>query len=413
MLLLLLACHTGKSDADALTYDPTCDDADPVTLSVTPTWSSGVGALVAEKCGGCHVDGGIAPFPLTTYAAAAPMASAMAAAVAARTMPPWLPTACGECQTWQHDRSLTEEQIATLRAWADGGAPEGDGGTFDPPALAALDRVDATVDPGESYTPPASPTDTYRCFVVNAPSTAATWITGFDVHPGNPAVVHHAILYAPESLSDVTETFALDAADDGPGYTCFGGPGVNASPVALWAPGAGAIDLPAGTGLSIAAAPSLVLQVHYNVANGTGPDETSVDLRLEDDVATPAAIEKISETDIELPPGQDAIEVDHEVTLDVGTDVKVWGIAPHMHQAGRSITLRANSGGEDVCLVDVPAWDFHWQGMFFYQEPVTLAGDSTITLTCVYDTSDRTETTYAGEGTEDEMCLAFAYVSAG
>lgn len=410
MLLLLLACGH-KGGGDSLTYEPTCDDADAVTLAAVPTWSSGVGQLVADNCGSCHSDGGIAPFSLTTYDDAAPMASAIAGAASARRMPPWPPTSCAECQTWSHDRSLTEEEIATLQAWADADAPEGDGGTFEVPALTTLDRVDATMIPDEAYTPPASPADTYRCFLVDAPSETDTYVTGIEVQPDNDQVVHHVILYNPDTDEDAAEAEALDAAEDGAGYTCFGGAGVNASPIALWAPGQGAMDLPEGTGLPVAGGRKLVLQLHYNVANGTGPDQTSVDLRLEDEVDFPAAFEKIMNTDIELPAGQDAIQLDYDVTLDLDRDIRVWGIAPHMHELGQSITVRADSAGEDVCMVDVPDWDFHWQGMFFYDEPVTLAGDATVRLTCVYDTTSRTDTTYAGEGTADEMCLAFAYVS--
>jgi hypothetical protein len=410
MLLMLFACGHQKGGSD-LTYEPTCDDADPVTLSETPTWSSGIGQLVADNCAGCHTDGGIAPFSLATYADAAPMASAMAGATASRSMPPWPPTSCAECQTWQHDRSLSEEEIAMLRAWADADAPEGDGGEFETPALAALDRVDATVMGDEAYTPPASPDDNYRCFLVDAPSDTDTYVTGIEVDPDNDQVVHHVILYNPDTDADALAAEALDDADDGVGYTCFGGAEVNASPIALWAPGQGAMDLPEGTGLPITGGRKLVLQVHYNVANGTGPDQTSIKLRLEDTVDYPASFNKIANNDIELPPGESAIELDHDVSLDLANPVRVWGIAPHMHELGQSISVRAESGGDDICMVDVPDWDFHWQGMFFYEEPVTLSGDTTVTLTCVYDSTSRTETTYAGEGTSDEMCLAFAYVS--
>lgn len=410
MLLLLVACKTPHNGANPITYDATCDDAEPITVATVPTWSSDIGQLVADKCTGCHVEGGIAPFVLTSYETAAPMAAAMANATGARRMPPWMPSSCGDCQTWEHDRSLTDEQIALIQAWADNDAPEGDGGTFDPAPSVTLASVDATADPMVDYTPPTAPVDNYRCFLVDAPTDTRAFLAGYEVIPGNPAVVHHVILYQPVSADAAAEAEALDAAEDGEGYTCFGGAGVNAEPLAIWAPGAGATEFPEGTGLALTGE-KLVLQLHYNVANGTGADRTTVDLHIEDDVDFPASFQRVQNTDIALEPGQSAIQLDYEQQLGGDGSFRVWGMLPHMHELGQSLTVHAIDGAEDTCLVDVPQWDFHWQGVYFYEEPVTVAGDATIQLTCVFDTSSRTEVTYAGEGTEDEMCLSFAYVS--
>ncbi|MES2642172.1 MAG: hypothetical protein V4850_22000 [Myxococcota bacterium] len=409
MLTLLAACGPAPTP---LTYAPTCADVDDVTLATTPTWSGEVGALVADRCASCHGAGGIAPFPLDTYADAAPMAGAIAAAVESRRMPPWLPASCGDCQTWAHDRSLTDLEIATLRAWSDGGAPEGTAGAaFDAPAPRALTRIDATIDPGADYTPPEAAEDTYRCFLTDAPSATDTFLTGYEVLPGESSVVHHVIVYQPVDDAAVASAVALDAGEAGEGWTCYGGTGVYAEPVAIWAPGAGATVYPEGTGLPLAGGRRLVLQVHYNVENGTSPDRTRVDLTLAPTVATPALLSSVATSDIALPPGEPAVQVDHVETLDVGSDFRVWGLAPHMHETGANLVFSATSHGEEVCLVDVPVWDFHWQGLYFYEEPLTLAGDSELRLTCVYDTTGRTETTYAGEGTADEMCLVYAYVS--
>jgi hypothetical protein len=410
MLLLALACKDRPAGPNPITYEPTCEEGDPITLDTVPTWSSGVGQLVADKCTGCHVEGGIGPFTLTSYADAAPMAAAMANATGARRMPPWMPSSCGDCQTWEHDRSLTDEQIATIQAWADNDAPEGDGGDFAPAAGVELAHVDATADPMVEFTPPTTPADNYRCFLVDAPTDSRAFLTGYEVVPGNPAVVHHVLLYQPVSAETAAEAEALDAAEDGEGYTCFGGAGVNAVPVAIWAPGTGATVFPAGTGLPLSGE-KLVLQIHYNVGNGTGADRTTVDLQIEDDVDFPASFERVQNTDIALAPGEEQIQLDYEQQLGGDGSFRVWGMLPHMHELGQSMSVHAVDGGEDTCLVDVPAWDFHWQGVYFYEEPVTVAGDATIQLTCVYDTTSRTETTYAGEGTEDEMCLSFAYVS--
>jgi hypothetical protein len=57
----------------------------------------------------------------------------------------------------------------------------------------------------------------------------------------------------------------------------------------------------------------------------------------------------------------------------------------------------------------VQHWDFHWQRMYFYQEPLTVTQDSRISVTCDYDTSDVKTPVKPGWGTRNEMCLATLY----
>jgi mono/diheme cytochrome c family protein len=83
LLLLALGCPS-----------PT-DDTTPVAQ---PTWHGGVAPLVIQRCAGCHTSGAIGPFPLDSYAAAAPMAAAMVAAVDSGSMPPWAAESTDECQ---------------------------------------------------------------------------------------------------------------------------------------------------------------------------------------------------------------------------------------------------------------------------------------------------------------------------
>src|SRR4051812_7851418 len=89
-----------------------------------PTWSRDVQPLVAEHCQGCHTEGGIAPFPLDTYAQARPQAFALAAAVTSRVMPPWMPDEEG-CTPLRESRRLSDEQVKLVSDWAEAGALEG------------------------------------------------------------------------------------------------------------------------------------------------------------------------------------------------------------------------------------------------------------------------------------------------
>ena len=95
------------------------------------TYYQDVAPILQAKCIPCHVAGGIAPFALDTPEAAVGLAGAMKAITQVREMPPWPPGPLSPKML--HDRSLTDAQIATFAAWADGGAPLGDAAHPAPP----------------------------------------------------------------------------------------------------------------------------------------------------------------------------------------------------------------------------------------------------------------------------------------
>ena len=75
------------------------------------TWSEDIAPLMFRECAGCHRDGGIAPFALTSYAAAYPHAHAAALAVAERYMPPMPVDNSGDCNTYSNARWLSDAEI--------------------------------------------------------------------------------------------------------------------------------------------------------------------------------------------------------------------------------------------------------------------------------------------------------------
>src|ERR1700681_4718117 len=92
--------------------------------SGAPTFSNDVAPILYQRCVECHRAGEPAPMPLTTYQEARPWAKAIKQAVLRHVMPPWLADPhYGACR---NDRTLSEQDVKTLVAWADGGAPEGD-----------------------------------------------------------------------------------------------------------------------------------------------------------------------------------------------------------------------------------------------------------------------------------------------
>src|SRR5205823_564194 len=106
---------------------------------------------------------------------------------------------------------------AAISQWVDDGAEEGDASDQGEAVVenrAKLSRVDMTLTMPVSYTPKLSP-DEYRCFVIDWPNQATTYVTGLGVTPGTPAIVHHVIAFLapPDQVADYQ---ALDAADPEP-----------------------------------------------------------------------------------------------------------------------------------------------------------------------------------------------------
>src|SRR5215472_14362203 len=98
--------------------------ADTVTRPVT--FAKDVASILQEKCQECHRKGTAAPMPLVTYDETRPWAKSIRQRVITRNMPPWHIDRTVGIQHFQNDRSLSEEQIATLVRWVDSGAPQGD-----------------------------------------------------------------------------------------------------------------------------------------------------------------------------------------------------------------------------------------------------------------------------------------------
>jgi len=378
-----------------------------------PKYYEDVAPLINRNCVGCHRDEGIAPFALTSYDAVRAHASEIASSTAAREMPPMPVDNSGACNTYSNARWLRDDEIALLGRWAKTGTLAGDPSQAPalPAAPASLRDPDETLDMGVSYTPDdSSGHDDYRCFVLPSPVDTLRYITGYEVFPGQPREVHHLIVYQPASTAQAAAAHALDDASSGDGYPCFGGAGVDASPVAMWAPGAGAIEMPTGTGVPLAAHRDLIVQIHYNLDNGVLPDRTKIALAFAPTPPISAQYLSMADFDLRLPPGRANVESMANVGLSPGR-FKVFGAMPHMHTLGRTLRVDVQANGATQCLVDVDRWDFHWQNAWWYSTPLTIEEPKSLSIRCAFDTREKSEVVTWGESTSDEMCISFLYIT--
>jgi hypothetical protein len=306
-----------------------------------------------------------------------------------------------------------------------------------------LTRTDLTLKMPVVYKPELSP-DEYRCFVVDWAPTTTKYITGLSVRPGNAKIVHHVIAFVapPGSAQQYVQLAAGDGGGQ-PGYPCFGGPGGDdsASWVGAWAPGTLNADFPAKTGIEVQPGSKVVLQVHYNLLNGPGEsDQTEVDLKLDDSVEKKAfvlpwaSLDWVNHHHMPIPAGQPDVrhswQFDPTPVMNYITDVvpphqafTIYSAAAHMHLRGKSERLDiVHADGGSTCLLDVPDWDFHWQGSYAFSEPKVFHPGDQLRIACQWDNSpgnqpwvDGVQETPRdlnwGEGTHDEMCLGIFYLT--
>ena len=90
-----------------------------------PTFTKDIAPIFQQKCESCHRPDSIAPMSLVTYEEARPWARSIKTRVEARQMPPWNIDKTVGIQEFKNDRSLTDDQIATIVRWIDSRRAEG------------------------------------------------------------------------------------------------------------------------------------------------------------------------------------------------------------------------------------------------------------------------------------------------
>jgi hypothetical protein len=306
------------------------------------------------------------------------------------------------------------------------------------PDVQDIGVADFTVDMGVDYVPDTSLTDDYHCFLVDLNRPDDRMIVGYRITPGNGRTVHHVItsLFA---AADRATLAALDAeTPDRAGWPCVGGPVPVDSPakadgsLGAWVPGVSSVLMPAGTATALHAGDVAVMQVHYNLLGGHDPDRTKIEVKLAP-AGTEASLQQLAtlrlvRRQLNLPANQTGIVQETTLSANLWTagrfypdgEAQVVAIAGHMHMLGTKITLeRTNAAGKTI-LLDIPAWDFHWQGSYQLATPIAIRSDDQLTIRCTYDNTAARRAAQGspgpvtdvhwGEGTQDEMCIGYVTV---
>jgi len=348
-----------------------------------PTFTRDVAPILYKNCATCHHAGEVAPFSLLTYADAAKRAKLIVDVTASHYMPPWKPVG----GHFQNERRLTAAQIATLKRWADAGAPEGNPKLAPrPPEFPSewpLGKPDLVVQLPKPFAIPAEGTDIYQCFVVPSGVAADRYVRAFEFRPSNRRVVHHALVFTESS------GVARQIAGQTGTYPCFGSIGTLwTSAVGGWSPGNVPMAMPAGTGVWLPKKADLVIQIHYHPTGKSEEDQSSIALYFAPGPPTRHLVDiGLTSRRIDIPPGTTDYKVTDHFTLPV--DVEAIGIIPHAHLLAKTVEGWAIlPNGKRISLLKIDDWDFNWQDQYRYARPLILRADTRLEMQITYDNSD-------------------------
>lgn len=368
------------------------------------TYAKHIAPLLNEHCVFCHRPGQIGPFSLTSYEDAAGWAEMIGEVVAEQRMPPW--HADPKHGKFANDARLSAEQKTLIADWVAAGAPQGDLADLpEPPKFAEgwmIPKPDEIVHMPKAFDVPAEGTVPYQSIVVDPGWTEDKWVAAMEPRPGNPAVVHHIVMYVVPPKG-VAKYFSADL------------PKTQLDWFASFSPGLRPPVLPKGTARFIPANSKLIFQMHYTPNGTKQSDRSYVGIKFADPktVKQEIAVQHAGSHDFVIPPHAAGHEVTSEYVFE--HDSMLWSVSPHMHLRGKDFqyTLVYPDGKSEVVL-KVPQYDFGWQTTYILAEPKQVPKGTALQCVAHFDNSennlnnpDPTQEVRYGPQTWEEMCYGW------
>lgn len=352
-----------------------------------PTFTKDIAPILDRHCVGCHRPGQPVPFTLGSFADVHARANAIAAAVGARRMPPWLPE--HGAPAFVGERRLSDEQITLIQAWVKAGGPEGDMADLsNPPTWTSdweLGTPDLVATPPKPYTLQPGGHDVYRNIVLrlNLPSTR--FVRALEFRPGG-APVHHAVIRV-----DRTRTSrAYDGSDGQPGFDGMAAYEVQDPDGHFlgWAPGRGPIVAPDDMPWVLHAGSDLVIELHLMPGSAPAAVQPSVGIFYTDraPTRTPVMVVMGSKA-IDIPAGSRNYLIEDRYRLPV--NVEVLSVYPHAHFLAREMHVQALlPSGATRQILRIKQWSFNWQQDYRFVTPLALPAGTTLLMKYTYDNSE-------------------------
>ena len=402
------------------------------------TFDKDVLPILQKNCQTCHRPGEVAPMSFMSYESTRPWAKAMKEAVASKKMPPWF--ADSLYGDFRNAPQLTDENIKTIVAWADAGAPEGEAKDMPSPIHWPEGwriKPDVIVSLPQPYNVPAKGSGEIKTFNVPNPFTEDTWVDTIEIRPTAPSVVHHVMLQTPEDAPDPTFTWGGVSA-----AICLPPSGQEAfleSPVgiglptnnpqaprvkppknfalleAVYAPGNPVTDFRYNNSARlIKAGGNLRIEVHYT-PNGTAvTDQTRIGFTLSKKPPQyrfiTLAPKSLANTKKRIPAGAQNWET--RGVLEFAQDAQLVWLMPHMHLRGKDMTFNlVNPNGRSETVLNA-RFNFNWQLGYELESPIRIRRGTQLVVVAHHDNSannpfnpDPTKEVAWGNLTSEEMVL--------
>jgi len=370
------------------------------------TYHNQISRLLQRHCVECHREGGVGPFKLDTYEDVVAHAPMIREVVDRGVMPPWFAAADTSLSTspWINDRSLSASEKELLFAWLNNKTPAGDPKQSPAPRIFfdgwLIGKPDAVFEFAQPVKVKATGTMPYQNVLVETHLDQDHWVQAIEVRPGNPSVVHHVLVFV--QGTDEEDGPRDDAADERGGYW------------GIYVPGNSTLVYPDGYAKRIPKGAKLRFQMHYT-PNGTATeDSTRIGLvYAKEEPKHEVRVAGVANLRFQFPPGANNHPVVGSIK-NIPTDVEILAFLPHMHLRGKAARYELISDGQTRTMLDIPRYDFNWQLLYRYAQPVSVRAGSTLQFTAWYDNSsnnpanpDPNKEVRWGPQTFDEMHLGY------
>ena len=346
----------GRPTATANSVSPSPQSPSPQS----PTFAKDVAPIFQAKCQSCHHQGTSAPMSLVTFDEVRPWVRSIRQRVANRDMPPWHLDKTVGIKHYKNDRSLNEDEIATITRWADGGAPQGNPADMPAPRQFAPDsewfigEPDLKVTTPNDYTMYANGPDWWIDQFADVEVTEDRWIKAMEIKPSNPKIVHHVVIYViePDAPEGTPET------------------GVQLHEYAVGKYGDIYGD---NTGRLLKKGTRLRYDMHYFAIGSEQHNKTTMAFKFYPKGVTPkyqvrsVAMRNIPNDELEVPPNT-VVRTDGYYRLQ--RPARIDAFQPHMHMRGRGMTLEAidPATNRTQILSSVDHFDFNWHINYVYAD---------------------------------------------
>jgi hypothetical protein len=385
-----------------------------------PSFTKDIAPIFQAKCEECHRKGTAAPMSLATYQESRPWAKSIKERVASRNMPPWHIDKTVGIQHFQNDRSLNDQEIATIVKWVDAGAPQGDPKEMPAPKQWPTDQTwmlakqygePDLIIKSEDYTMPAQGQDVWWRPETPIPMTEARWVRAVEMRPGTVAgrkITHHALAQLEQEEPGVDPNNPLN------------GPGL----LMEWAIGKNYDTYRPGTGKLLLPGAKIRWEMHYHAAGEPIRDHVELAVYLYPKGEEPKYRTRLIPffafplDTLDIPPNTVKETQAFHVLRE---PARLENFQPHMHLRGKAMSMEAIlPDGQVRMLSFVDKFDFNWMNNYIYadEDAPVLPKGTVLRITAWHDNTtanrnnpDPNQWVGYGDRTVDEMAHAWVNVT--